>query len=90
MSQYNIPGPFGHKIRIRILITSCKVSADDIKNTDGLTLISENNGVKIVDYSFRSMKKGDDETIVWGLNHSMYIWFGIEGGWGIDWDKSEY
>jgi len=56
---------------------------------DGWEIQEETASGTVFKYNFTSRKRGDDETAMFELGHSLTEKIPIEG-WRIDWDRSVY
>ena len=56
---------------------------------DGWEILEETASGTVFKYYFNSRKRGDDETAMFDLGHSLPKNVPIES-WRIDWDRSEY
>ena len=81
---------FGFPQRIRVRIKAKGLGPGDLEATALDYLETLPDGTLLCDWRTRSMKRSDDESMVFRLNYFMSAWFGTFDGWQIDWENSSY
>jgi hypothetical protein len=78
-------GPYGFKQKLVICYPPGSVDRSHLEDNSPLTFIkTRDDGTMVFEWTTRSMKKGDDETLVYTIGLQ------IPDGWSVDWENSDY